>query len=72
MIRVLESLLRPPHSLIWLALVGLILMRTRRRRAGAVLLAVSLVSLYLLSTPVMVNLMLWTLDRHPPLDPSAE
>ncbi len=71
MIRFLESLLRPPNSLIWLALVGLILLRTRRRRAGAVLVGVSVVSLYLLSTPLLVTPLLRSLDRHPPLDPSA-
>ncbi len=71
MIRFLESLLRPPNSLIWLAVVGLILLRSRRRRAGMVLLAASVISLYLLSTPLVVAALLSALDRHPPLDPSG-
>ena len=71
MIRFLESLLRPPNSLIWLAVVGLILLRTRRRRAGAALLTASVVSLYLLSTPLLVAVLLRSLDRYPPLDPSG-
>ncbi len=71
MIRFLESLLRPPNSLFWLAVAGLILLRTRRRRAGIVVLAVSVISLYLLSTPLVVAMLLSSLDRHPPLDPSG-
>ena len=71
MIRFLESLLRPPNSLIWLAVVGLLLLKTRRRRAGLFLLAASVISLYLLSTPLAVSVLLSALDRHPPLDPSG-
>ena len=71
MVRFLESLLRPPNSLIWLAVVGLLLLRTRWRRPGVAVLAVSVVSLYLLSTPLMVSALLAPLDRYPPLDPSS-
>ncbi len=71
MIRLLESLLRPPNSLIWLAVVGLILLRTRRRRAGIVILSASVICLYLSSTPLVVSLLLAPLDRYPPLDPSG-
>lgn len=71
MIRFLENLLRPPNSLIWLAMIGLVLLRTRRRRAGAAVLAVSVVCLYLLSTPVVVEALMSSLDRHPPIDPSG-
>ncbi len=71
MIRFLESLLRPPNSLIWLAVVGLILLRTRRRRTGVAVLAVSVVSIYLLSTPLVVAPLLSSLDRYPHLDPSG-
>ncbi len=71
MIRFLESLLRPPNSLIWLAVIGLVLLRTRHRRAGVAVLAVSVLSLYLLSTPLVVSALLSSLDRHPPLDPSG-
>ena len=71
MIRFLESLLRPPNSLIWLAVGGLILLRTRWRRAGTVLLAMSVTTLYLLSTPLVVDGLLASLDRYPPLDPSG-
>ncbi len=71
MIRFLESLLRPPNSLIWLALIGLILLRTRRRRAGVALLAVALIPLFLLSTPLGVSPLLASLDRYPALDPTG-
>ncbi len=70
MIRFLESLLRPPNSLISLAVVGLLLLRTRRRRAGVALLAASVVSLYLLSTPLAASALLASLDRYPPLEPA--
>ncbi len=68
MIRFLESLLRPPNSLIWLAVAGLILLRTRWRRAGVTVLAASVVSLYLLSTPLVVSALLASLDRYPVLE----
>lgn len=71
MIRFLETLLRPPNSLIWLAVLGLILLRTRRRRAGLVVLAASVISLYLLSIPLVVAALLSSLDRYPPLDPTG-
>ncbi len=71
MIRFLESLLRPPNSLIWLAVVGLVLLRTRHRRAGIAVVAGSVICLYLLSTPLVVTALLSSLDRHPPLDPSG-
>ena len=71
MVQFLESLLRPPASLIWLAALGLLLRRTRWRRQGTVLAAVSVALLYLLSTPLVVVMMLNSLDRYPPLDPQA-
>lgn len=71
MIRFLESVFRPPASLIWLALAGLALMRTRRRRAGALLAAGSVGLLYLLATPLVVTALMRSLDRYPPLDPAS-
>lgn len=71
MLHVLESVLRPPASLIWLAAAGLILLRTRWRRAGVALASASVAGLYLLSTPLVVAAMMRTLDRYPPLDPEA-
>ncbi len=71
MVRFFESLLRPPNSLIWLALIGLILLWTRRYRAGVAVLSVAVVALYLLSTPLVVSALLSSLDRYPPLDPSG-
>ena len=61
----------PPYCFFWLAAAGLLLMRTRRRRLGAAVLAVSLASLYVLSAPLTVTALLGTLDRHPPLPPGS-
>ncbi len=71
MLRLLESVLRPPASLVWLALAGLLLTRTRWRRAGEALMAGSLALLYLLSTSLVASLMIRSLDRYPPLDPAS-
>jgi uncharacterized SAM-binding protein YcdF (DUF218 family) len=71
MISFLESLFRPPSSLIWLALLGLALTRTRWRRGGKILAAGSLGVLYLLATPVVVATLMLSLDRYPTLDPAS-
>ena len=70
-VRFLESLLRPPNSLIWLAVAGLILLRTRWRRVGMIVLVVAVGTIYLLSIPLVVSALLSPLDRYPPLDPSG-
>ncbi len=71
MISFLKSVFRPPASLIWLALAGLALTRTRWRRGGTILAAGSMVLLYLLATPLVMVPMMGTLDRYWPLDPEA-
>ncbi len=71
MIRAFESLLLPPGGLVILALAGLLLTRTRWRRAGVGLLVGALVLLYLLGTPLVAVLLMRPLDRYPPLDPGT-
>lgn len=71
MVDFLESLLRPPASLIGSAAIGLILLGTRWRRAGLFLAAGSVALLYLLATPLVVVAMMATLDRYPALDPES-
>lgn len=71
MIRYVELLLLPPGGLFGLAAVGLVLLRTRRRRLGAALVTVAVGLLYLLSTPLAMVALLAPLDRYPPLDPAA-
>ena len=68
MVRLFETLLLPPASLIWLAGIGLLLLRTRRRRLGVVCLIVSQVLLFALSTPLMTATLFRPLDRYPPVD----
>ncbi len=68
MTRYFELLLLPPGGLFCLAAVGLALLRTRRRRLGAALVAVAVGLLYLLSTPLVTVALLAPLDRYPPLD----
>ena len=71
MIGILKGLLLPPASLIWLAVAGLILRRTRWQRAGTALAAAAIGLLYLLSTPLVVAALMRTLDRYPPLSLAA-
>ena len=71
MISFLESVFRPPASLIWLAVLGFALMRTRWRRAGAILAVLCVSLLYLLATPLVVTAMMSSLDRFPVLDPAS-
>ena len=58
--------------MIWLAFVGLLLLRSRWRRAGVAILVGSLILLYLLSTPMIATALLRPLDRYPPLDPGSQ
>lgn len=67
-----DLLLLPPGGPLWLAFSGLILRRTRWRRAGTVCLVLGLGSLLLLSMPLAQSALLATLDRHPPLDAAAK
>lgn len=65
--RALEVLLFPPAGLFWMALAGMILLRSRRR-VGLGLLMTAWFGLYVLSTPWWVENALGTLDRYPPVD----
>jgi len=71
LVRLLETLLLPPASLIWLACTGLFLLRTRWRRAGMVCLVISQLLLFVLSTPLMTAALFRPLDRYPAMDPAT-
>ena len=67
----LKNLLLPPASLLLLALIGLLLL-WRWRRAGVTLLSLSLLGLWLLSTPVFSGFLLQQLrQQYPPLSLAA-
>ena len=68
MTRILELLLLPPGGLFLLAVAGLVLQRTRRRRSGIAMVTIAVALLYLLSTPLAMVPLLRPLDRYPPLD----
>jgi len=65
--RYVETLLLPPAGIIWLAAVGLLMLRTRLNLWGVSLLVLSVLSLFLLATPLIREWLLRTLDRYPPL-----
>ena len=68
--KILAALLLPPAGPILLALLGLWLMRSRSRRwqhGGAALATLSLVSLLLLSLPVVGNALMAPLEPNPPI-----
>lgn len=70
--RFVEIFVLPPAGPLWFAVLGsLMLLRAKTRRLGGVLLAVGLVSLYLLSTPMVQSALVASVDHHPPLDPEA-
>jgi len=66
----LHDLVPPPASLLLLALVGVALVG-RRPRAGRWLVVVSLVSLWLVSTPGIGFALYRMTEKYPPLDPKA-
>lgn len=70
--RLIESLFFPPVGSLWLILLGLVLLRTRYRRGGRVLLAVALATLFIAMTPVVGELLAASLDRYPPLPPHGD
>jgi uncharacterized SAM-binding protein YcdF (DUF218 family) len=63
----LRSLLLPPASPLLLALIGALLL-WRGRRMGSVFITVALVSLWLLSTPIIADAVERLAERYPPLD----
>ena len=68
--KILAALLLPPAGPILLALLGLWLLRSRSRRwqhGGAALATLSLVSLLLLSLPVVGNALMAPLEPNPPI-----
>lgn len=69
----LRSLLAPPGPQLLLLLVGLWCLRRRRPLLGRSLIAVALLTLYLMATPFGAGLLARGLERHPapPADPKA-
>lgn len=68
----LTALLVPPPNLVLLAIIGLWLMRRyRQSRAGAVIVAVSLAGLLILSLPIVGQALLISLEQGLPLTPPA-
>ena len=64
---ILRELLLPPSSVLLLALCGAFLL-WRRRRGGGLVLAVALLSLWLLSTPMVADSLLRVTEHYPALD----
>src|SRR5580692_11104714 len=60
----------PPSGLIWWLLIGLVVMR-RRRRLGLTILAISAVLLYALSTPLVGGILISSLEGAQPPPPDA-
>lgn len=64
---VLKELVLPPSSPLLLATAGLLLLR-RAPRSGRVLIAIGVISLWLLSTPIVADGLSALVERYPPLD----
>lgn len=60
----------PPSGLIWWLLIGLVVMR-RRRRLGLTIIAISSVLLYALSTPLVGGMLISSLEAAQPPAPEA-
>ncbi len=65
----LRELVLPPSSTLLLAVAGL-LFWPRRPRLGVALCAIGIVSLWLLATPVVADVLVRAGEVYPPLDPS--
>lgn len=63
----LKNVLMPPGGFLLLAVLGLLLLKRRPAPARACLIA-GLASLWLLSTPVIADLLTGWVERYPPLD----
>ncbi len=70
--RLVEIVVLPPAGPLWLALAGALMLATRWRKVGRWMIAIALVSLYLLSTQVVQTAIIATVDHHPPLAPNGE
>lgn len=72
--KILAALILPPAGPVLLALFGLWLARSCKSRrwqyGGAALAALSLLSLLLLSLPVVGNALMAPLESHPPISPA--
>lgn len=64
---VLKELVLPPSSPLLLAMAGLLLLR-RAPRSGRILIAIGVLSLWLLSTPIVADGLSALVERYPPLD----
>jgi len=64
-----RNLILPPVGPLILAVVGLLLM-SRRRRLGVVVVVIGVGSLWLCSTPAVSDVLIHFAERYPPLDPS--
>ena len=64
---ILRNLILPPQGLVLLGLIGLVLLRWHRR-LGLTLIAFSLISLWVLSMPVVSNQLQSMAERYPALD----
>src|SRR3569623_92490 len=60
----------PPSGLIWWLLIGLFIVR-RRRRLGLAIIAVSAVLLYALATPLVGGMLISSLEAAQPPAPDA-
>src|SRR5580692_3979323 len=69
--QLLKYLVLPPVGPLLLAILGLVLLVTRRRRvAGAVLCAVGLAALWALATPLIADSLVRWAERYPALAPA--
>jgi len=66
LIQIIKDLILPPGGLILLGLVGLLL---SRRILGKLLLTITLLLFFLISTPFISNQLLSGLERHPAITP---
>jgi uncharacterized SAM-binding protein YcdF (DUF218 family) len=66
---IVRNLILPPSGPLLIAILGLLL-AVRRRTLGMTLVVVGVVCLWLLSTPVVGDLLSHMVERYPPLDPS--
>jgi uncharacterized SAM-binding protein YcdF (DUF218 family) len=71
--RTVLKLILPPASLLILAIAGALLMRLKYRKSGKMLIILSLVALYLLSTSLVANFMIGPLENiYPPIAESMK